>query len=559
MNRTMMNKPTRQNFGLGLAALTLIWIAAAAAVAHAADSTTGGQAHSNNRLSVITWQYQDHMVLQRDMPIPISGKAAPEARVTVSFKGQKKETVADAGGKWRVALDPMPADKQSAVMTIESAGERIEIKDILVGDVWFCSGQSNMFMALYWLKSQKNRPPEQYESQKVLRETSAFPHIRLYKTMNGNRAGDIPGGMEPDEWSLYTTESAKEFSMVSLYFARELAQAIPIGLIQVAIGGAPADVFMSREVLETLPYMKWRLRLGDRLRTPGYSDEDRKQWRKEILAEQQKEWDQIKQQGGRASLDPGGVNYWSPKTRQVGNLPSDKWPAVEQWTSFPIKGAIWYQGEADSHDAIFYAETMSALIASWRKAWKQGDFPFLVVQLPGYKKKQTKPNEGDWAEIREQQADIVKMVSNTGMVVTYDSGEENDIHPYDKDVPGKRLALLARKMVYGENIVASGPIFKSMTVDGNKATLTFDSVGGALTTRNEEPLQGFAVQVKSPEPPNRESWEWAKAEIVGNTVVLTSESGAGPIQAVRYAWASFPIGNLYNKENLPAAPFRTDR
>lgn len=202
---------------------------------------------------------------------------------------------------------------------------------------------------------------------------------------------------------------------------------------------------------------------------------------------------------------------------------------------------------------------MTALIASWRKAWNQGDFPFLFVQLPGWMKKQEKPNEGGWANIREAQADILSKSANTGMVVTYDSGEENDIHPYDKHIPGKRLGLLARAMVYGENVVASGPVFKSMTVDGARATLAFDHIGGGLTTRNEEPLKGFAVLVRSTNPPHFETWEWGKAEIAGDTVVLTIEGDFGPIQAIRYAWANFPIGNLCSKEGLPAAPFRTDR
>jgi sialate O-acetylesterase len=541
------------------ALVTACAVLALSGAVEAADPVPDGQPPSVTQLAV-GCQFQDHMVLQREMQIPISGTAEPEAKVKVAFKGQVKETVTNKDGTWSITLDPLPADKQPAVMTIEGTTGRIELKDILVGDVWFCSGQSNSAMGLYWLQGQKHRPPEQFESQKELLDTAEFPHIRLHRSTMGDKAGYI-GGLEIDTWSHYTPKSTPEASMVGLYFSREIArsQDIPVGLIQVAMGGCSADVFMSRETLETLPYMKWRLRLGDRLKTPGYSDEERKTWRAEIQAEWKMEREDAAKRGERGPIDQGGGNYWNPQMRRVVALPSDLWPNIERWTSFPIKGVIWYQGENDHGDSQYYAETMTALIASWRKAWNQGDFPFLLVQLPGHSKKQEKPNEGGWANIREAQADILSKAPNTGMVVTYDSGEEKDIHPYDKHIPGKRLGLLARSMVYEENVVASGPAFKSMTVDGPKVTLAFDHVGGGLATRDAEPLKGFAVLVKSTKPPHLETWEWAKAEIKGDTVELTIDGDFGPIQSVRYAWASFPIGNLYCKEGLPAAPFRTDR
>lgn len=507
--------------------------------------------------------YQDHMVLQRDVPVPVRGSSEPFEVVRLEFKGQKRKAVADKHGRWELFLDPLPADKSPAELVIRG-GERsqseVTLKNVLVGDVWFCSGQSNMGMALYWLNSQKHRPPEQYESQKELRETEGYEHMRLYhngRNVNPRGFTAAVGGLPYKKWSLYTPDHALGFSMLALYFGREIArsQDIPVGLVLVAMGGAPADVFMSREALEKLPYMKHRLRLADRLAAGGYTDEDRHQWRKEAVAEWEKEAEACRERNERPPIEPGGVNYYNPEIGRVLALPSDVYPAVEKWASFPIKGAIWYQGENDSGDAAWYRDTLAALIRSWRKAWRQRDFPFLIVQLPGFQDEQKGPVENHrWAFLREAQADVAATVPGTGLAVAYDSGEVNDIHPYDKDVPGKRLALVARGMVYDEDLVHRSPTLKSVKLEGKNAVLAFDHVGEGLAAR-EGALRGFAASA-SPVENESKTWLWAEARIEGDKVILSAETLPGPITAIRYAWAGNPLGNLVNSADLPAAPFR---
>lgn len=467
--------------------------------------------------------FTDNMVLQQGMNVPIWGWADEGETVTVQFREQR--VVAKAvNGKWSVKLKPLKAGGPDEFVVY--GRNRIQLRNVLVGEVWLCSGQSNMEWPLV----------KAFDSQADIKQ-SANPNIRLFKVENVKSDEPLddlkqPWNVGKFAWQEASPQTTPDFSAVAFYFGRALekARGVPIGLIQSDWGGSPAEVWMSQAVLE------------------GDAD-----YKANILD---------KYPAARAAYEAAAAKHKAEKSK--GPAPRAPWKPTELYNSmihpilgYGIKGAIWYQGESNAGRAWQYRSLFPDMIKNWRKDWGQGDFPFLFVQLAPWDRNKKRsleeitkaPVESDWAELREAQTLTLKL-AKTGMAVITDVGEKDDIHPTKKLPVGERLALAARAQVYNEKVVYSGPMFKNLKVKGNTAIVSFDHVGGGLEAKGGK-LTGFAICGED------QKWVWADAETDGKVVTVSSPEVAKPV-AVRYGWADFPVVNLFNAEGLPASPFRTD-
>ena len=470
--------------------------------------------------------FGDHMVIQRGLPVHVWGWAEPGEPVEATFAGSRAATEADSNGDWSLYLPPVEAGGPHELTV--SGGNTLRFTDVLAGDVWLASGQSNMV----WPVSR---------SIDAEREIAAAdcPKIRLFQVK-------LETAEEPKEdvsgsWSLCGPETIGGFSAVAYFFARNLEQTVdaPIGLVQSAWGGTPAEAWTSREALEDDPSLgvfveKWRAVLAEYPRA-------------HVRYEQAlEEWQSLQNSsGGEAPPRPR-----EPRGAGHPHAPATLYNAmIAPLTPFPIRGALWYQGEnnANQNEGYEYRRLFQTMILDWRESWGVGPFPFLFVQLANYARV---PDESQWPELREAQAMALDLV-NTGMATAIDIGESEDIHPRNKQEVGRRLALAARAVAYGEDdLVYSGPIYRQMTIEGGDARIWFDSVGKGLEAR-EGDLKGFEIAG----PDGR--FHSAQARIEGDTVVVSSEKVSRSI-AVRYGWAADPELNLYNEAGLPAPPFRTD-
>jgi sialate O-acetylesterase len=438
--------------------------------------------------------FGDHMVLQCDRTVAAWGEAPPAASVQVQLERPDRDleitTVALAGpdGAWRAEL---PAQEPGGPWTMRVATEGsppIELEDVWFGDVWICSGQSNM----EW-------PLEQTRGAQEEIAAADRPLLRLFQVPR--RTADAPRSDPQGSWTQCSPETVPSFTAVGYYFGHTLSTHLdrPIGLIQSAWGGTPAEAWTERSFLE-------------------------------------------------------GVEAFAPiferEPRNEAHVPSVLYNGmIAPLAPLQVKGAIWYQGESNAGRAEQYRTLFPAMIRSWRQAFLREDLPFLFVQLANFREHKAEPGESDWAELREAQ-DMALELARTGMAVIIDVGEANDIHPRDKRTVGERLALEARRVAYGERVDSRGPTFADFAVDGREVTVAFDHAGGLTTTDGEAPV-GFALA-----GPDR-VFHWAEARIDGERVVLSSEAVATPV-AVRFAWADNPAHNLVDAAGLPAAPFRTD-
>jgi sialate O-acetylesterase len=474
----------------------------------------------------------DNMVLQQGEKVAIWGWADPgeEVMVGVSWRSMKWAVTADEDGKWSFKMaSPKVGGPYKMTLTGKNS---ITIKNILVGEVWVASGQSNMQFAV---RQANNAEQEIAEAN--------YPKIRLFyvkRTVADEPQSDCEGS-----WVECSPETVPGFSAVAYFFGRDLYKEldVPVGLIHTSWGGTPAEAWTRRGVLEAMPECAPILkRYADAVENYPKAMEEYEQ----KLAEWKEAAEKAKADGTnppRRPREPFGPGH--PHT------PSGLYNAmIAPLIPYGIAGAIWYQGESNAGRAYQYRTLFPAMIKNWRKDWGLGQFPFLFVQLANFM--QTKPEPGDsaWAELREAQL-MTLSLPNTGMAVIIDIGEADNIHPKNKQDVGKRLALWALAKTYGKKLVYSGPIYKSMKVDGNSIVLSFDHVGGGLVAKGGEELKGFAIAGAD------KKFVWADAKIEGDTVVVSSEKVAEPV-AVRYAWADNPVCNLYNKEDLPASPFRTD-
>lgn len=628
--------------------------------------------------------FGDHMVLQCNQPVPIWGWAEPNEEVVVILNGKSLSvTKANQQGRWMVKLPPQPAGSPHELI-IRTRRETVRFTDVLFGEVWVCSGQSNM----EW-------PVALAQNAKQEIDTANFPQIRFFvveKSIALEPQNDCKG-----RWVICNPETIGGFSAVGYFFGREIHQRlkVPVGLIGTYWGGTPAEAWTDlktlesdldfKPILERLPrgqetlqrlqeqyeraLAEWREKAllkdsgnkGEEMgwAKPEFNDSDwatmnlPQVWErsspqmnidgavwfrkvvtipddwvgKELIlnlgpiddhdttyfngerigstgAETPNSWTMPRRYKVPSNLVKPGANLiavrvfdmwanggftglpdqmrleiaeggeepislagpWKFKiefARDASKVPQQPQPPVNNWTPtglfnamvaplipYAIRGVIWYQGESNVGRAYQYRKLFPALINSWRKAWGQGDFPFLFVQLANYLERNPEPTESAWAELREAQLLTLKTVPKTGMAVAIDIGEANDIHPRNKQDVGKRLAMTALAIAYGQKIVYSGPIYRSMRIEGNKIRLFFDHVGSRLVAKGDK-LVGFAIAGKD------RKFVWANARIEGDTVVVWSEQVPDPV-AVRYAWANNPECNLYNKEGLPASPFRTD-
>jgi len=612
---------------------------------------------------------KDSMVLQRDVPVTIWGWASPGEKISILLNRKKISARADNNGRWKTSL---PATKAGGPYTIELSGKnKITLRNVLFGDVWFCSGQSNMVHQL-------NIHDVSYAKEIA---AANYPEIRQFWVPNTvnlhSPQEDLPFG----NWLAAVGEQVRPFSAVAYFFARKLYETnhIPIGIINASVGGPPIESWTSeqglkdfQETTETIQKnkdtayvnrvtkkdesyqsivhedlgktgaIKWygiNYKPGGwkNINLPGYwEDQGIKElngvvwYRKEITIPASMtgktarlflgrivDADELYINGTltgntayqypqrRYTILPGvlkpGKNLfvirvsntagkggfvpdkpyclfagndtidlkgtWQYKVGEVFPLqetkpeppfrlqyqPTALYNAmIAPVTNYTIKGFCWYQGEGNIHNAVEYTKFLPSLIGDWRRQWAQGALPFLIVQLPGFGDFNYHPSESNWAVLREAQLKTLT-VANTALTVAIDLGEWNDIHPDNKKDVGKRLAIAALKLAYNKNIVGSGPLYESSEIDGDKIIIHFSNTGSGLVTNDNEAPGDFAIAGAD------KKFVWATATIEGDNIIVTSDKIKNPLY-VRYAWADNPVHpNVYNKEGLPASPFRTDK
>ena len=479
--------------------------------------------------------FGDHMVLQRDLANPVWGWADPGEEITVSIDSQKHTTKADGNGNWRVKLSAMPVGGPHE-LTI-GAKNTVRFQDVLVGEVWVCSGQSNM----QWPVAQANDPDLEIR-------IANYPKIRLIT---------VPqvGKQEPQrdftgQWELCTPETVGNFSAVGFFFGRQLYQTlnVPIGLIDNSWGGSSAEAWVRRELLEKDErYQELMKRWVETEK--NYVHEKAVAAYQKRQAAWQEEAKKARAVGKQAPAHPRPPR--NPLTGQ--HRPANLYNGVlKPILGYGIRGVVWYQGESNAGRAYQYRHLFPLMIQSWRDEWGQGDFPFYWVQLADFRDEKPEPAESDWAELREAQTMTMTTLPRTGEAVIIDIGEAHDIHPPNKQDVGKRLARWALACDYGIDVVHRSPLYKSMAKQGNRITITFDHVGGGLDTSDVRQPLGFAIAGAD------RKFVWANAKIIAkDKVEVFSDEVPEPV-AVRYAWADNPVCNLQNREGLPATPFRTD-
>jgi len=477
----------------------------------------------------------DHMVLQQNLANPIWGWDTPGTQVTVTFAGQKKSAQAGPDGKWMVKLDPLPANEKPQTLTIAGTDKK-EIQDVLVGEVWMCSGQSNMgFNLTGELKGD------------IEAAASKLPNLRLIKVPKvGTQQlqNDFQG-----EWEACTPETAGKFSAVGLYFGRYLQQilGVPVGLINNAWGGSAAEAWVRRESLDHDPRFKALMESTAKKEADLQSEQARTEYEQQ-LSKWKEQVEEAKKQNKPAPREPASPGLWLAGNARPGNIfCGEIYPTL----GYGIKGVIWYQGESNAGRPAEYAELFPFLIEQWRKEWKQGDFPFYWVQLADFMPEKAQPGESSWAELREAQTKTLKL-PNTGQAVIIDLGEGNDIHPKNKLDVAARLVRWALVKDYGRKFPYHSPEFKAIELNGNKALITFDCFGSSLRPFDVNKAVGFAICGED------KVWHLAQGIIKGKEQVeVWSEQVASPV-AVRYAWADNPVCNLFSSDGLPVTPFRTD-
>ena len=446
--------------------------------------------------------FSNNMVLQRNILLPIWGWAAPGEKVTVQFNKQSKSVKAGKDGKWTLQLNKEAA---GGPFTLTVKGKNtITVSNVLVGEVWICSGQSNMEMQV------GQSADRRYDT--VIREAndSLIRHFKVKKVMSDTAVWDVSG-----EWKIANdSNNLREFSSVGYFFAKKLEEElhVPIGLINSSWGGTIVETWISPETFAKFEEFKGVVK-------KTYPE-----------AKAKSEW-------------PDNPNVW----------PSLLYNAmINPLIPYAIKGTIWYQGESNADRAKQYSKSFPLMIADWRSHWKQGDFPFYFVQLASWKASDGNSNKGSsWAELRESQTSSLS-VPNTGMAVALDLGDYENIHPSDKKDVGLRLAAVALNKDYGKSGEYTGPMFDKMDVKGNMAEVSFKHSDGLVVKDNYGYVKGFEVAGAD------KKFYYAKAAIKDGKVQVWSDSVAAPV-AVRYGWADYmPDANLYNQAGFPAVSFRTD-
>jgi len=528
--------------------------------------------------------FGDHMVLQRNVKVPVWGWAKPGEQVQIIFKGKLFKTQAGTDGKWALKINKYSAGGPYE-MTIKDGDGQLIVKDILIGDVWVTSGQSNMEFGIQ---------NEEHGADAIAKATDSLIHFFFVPFASAlqpqddivKQSADSPNGkwvvcspqlMADPKWAWHG------FSAAGYYFAQQIRKTTgaPVGMIGTYKGGTAAQAWMSLAALQQKPEFSAYVSKYETLvahyeevkvaypQLQANYQQALKQWNTEVgdnYAIALKQWEAAaaltKAAGDPTPMrpKPSRPAPQNPAPPDGGfNSPTNLYNAmIMPILHYGIKGVIWYQGESNGdrlNDAVLYKDLFPGMITDWRNNWGQGNFPFLFVQLANYHAPAVSPSEGNWPWVRDAQLKTLSL-PQTGMAVITDIGNADNIHPTNKLDVGLRLSLIARHMVYGESLVYSGPVLRSMKTEGNKIRLTFNDTGSGLAVgRNARDagiaLKGFGIAGAD------QKFVWATAVIEGNTVVVSSSEVTDPV-AVRYNWADNPPGDLYNKESLPAGPFRTD-
>ena len=492
-------------------------------------------AHAELKLPAIIG---DNMVLQQQQPDAIWGWDAPETKVTVTFGDQTASASADSKGKWLVKINPGPANAHPQSLKIQGSSTK-ELKNVLVGEVWICSGQSNM----EW--NVGNSTDADLEVA-----TAKYPSIRLIsvpKVGTQQPQDDFKGA-----WAECSPQTIPGFTAVGYFFGRSLHLTlnVPVGLINNAWGGSAAEAWVRRDILEKDERFKSLMEGTVKNEANLTSPAAKTKFEADFAAWKKRSEDAKKAQKPFAERPPGAPEGWLNGNARPGNIYNG---VLHPTIGYGIKGAIWYQGESNASRAYEYRALFPRMIQDWREEWGQGDFPFYWVQLADFLAETPEPGESNWAELREAQTLTEKAIENGGQAVIIDLGEAKDIHPKNKRDVGERLVRWALAKDYGKDkLIYRSPEYKSMTVSGNKAVITLDTFGSGLQTFDVKEIKGVAICGED------HKWVWADASIVGNDKIEASSPKVAKPVAVRYAWANNPVCNLYNKEWLPVTPFRTD-
>jgi len=454
-----------------------------------------GMAPTTSAAPELAPPFQDRTVLQREKPVPVWGRATPGEHVSVAFAGQMVGATAGSDGRWIVMLTPLAENASGSDLTV-SGKATVTLHDVVVGEVWLCAGEANMEFAV--------DDGGSYRIENAAAEVAAarYPLIRQFKV--ARQAAAAPMESAPGEWSACTPATVGRFTAAGYFFARELFARLgtPVGIINCTWGGTPIEAWMSPASLAAFP---------------GFSN-------------------------GHPAAGAGtkGGDPWAPGSLFNG--------MIQPLLPYALRGAVWYQGESNVGRASLYATQFPALITSWRSHFGGGDFPFLWVQLANFSP--PAKGQGDpWASLREAQSRVLSLPS-TGQAVAIEIGEPGSMYPRNKREVGRRLALIAKAMVYSIPVEHSGPVFSRAAPEGPAIRVQFQFAGEGLTASGK-PLQSFEVA-----GPDR-VFHPAQAAIRGDTVIVRSPAVAQPV-AVRYAWRNAPEANLYNGAGLPAAPFRSD-
>ena len=498
--------------------------------------------------------FTSHMVLQRDMKAPVWGTADAGETVTVEFAGQKISAQADADGNWRANFKPLKVSAEGRRLTVTGShtAQPITLDDVLVGEVWLASGQSNMDFSMS--KKVKYFSGVTNEDQEIA--AANYPLIRMF-------IGEASKAYKPQTnvtgvWKVCTPETAPAFCAIGYFFARDLQMEIkvPIGIIAEAFGASTAEAWIDRETMTADPKLKPMLDRFDA------AVENFRTNHPAVVAPPRSEDVTATNEAVTATnvASVGTTNSAPNRRRRGGGATRD--PVQDQHNvtvlfngminpviPYAIRGAVWYQGESiigGAEGIALYPHVEEALIKDWRALWGEGNFPFYIVQLPGQEASSNSP------KVREAQA-LGLTLPNTGMAVTTDIGEAHNVHPKNKQDVGDRLSRIALANVYGRKMEFSGPMYQSMKVKGGTIRVKFSHLGGGLVAKGGEPLKWFVIAGAD------KKFVPADAKIDGDTVVVSSPEVAAPV-AVRYAWVNFPDGcNLFNAAGLPAAQFSTDK
>ena len=464
----------------------------------------------------------DNMVLQRNAKIVLWGWADPGEHVGIAFHGEKLKAKTDRAGRWSTFAGPFTAGGPFDLVV--TGKNRLELHNVLIGDVWLASGQSNMEFPL---KSEGDFGGV-YNAEREIAGAS-FPQIRLLK-VHRKIALRPAEDVEADPWTAVTPETVGSFSAVAYLFGRELHRryGVPIGLIETNWGGTVAEAWVSEGSLKSFPEFRQSIESLKRVGEKSAGEE----------------YDQYVKQ--KASRDGAKLNSDPNKPTVLFN------GMINPLVQFRIKGIIWYQGEANAmaNRSTQYRTLFPALIEDWRTHWGY-EVPFLFVQLAGFGPNKPEPAEYPWADLREAQS-MTLSLPHTGMATAIDIGDEKDIHPKDKQDVAHRLVLAAAKTVYGENLAYSGPVYQSMAAEGNRIRIKFSQLASGLLIKDKYGyVRGFEIAGSDGK------FVWAQAVKDGDDIVVFNEAVRQP-GAVRYDWSNTPDGNLYNTADLPAIPFRTD-